>query len=82
MELPQVPAILLFNLRASKNLACPQTVFLFVDSLRVREHFLFFLPPPPRTPLRMQSINPPRVLYPYASLTISKEKTKGLSTGY
>ena len=49
MELPQVPAILLFNLRASKNLACPQPVFLFIDSLTAREHFLFF-PPPPALP--------------------------------
>ena len=46
VELPQAPAILLFNLRASKNLACPQPVFLSFDSLRAREHFLFFPPHP------------------------------------
>ena len=46
VELPQAPAILLFNLRAVENLACPQPVFLFSDSLRAREHFLFFPPPP------------------------------------
>ena len=49
VELPQAPAILLFNLRAVKNLACPQPVFLFFDSLRAREHFLFF-PTPPALP--------------------------------
>ena len=46
MELPQAPAILLFNLRAVENLASPQPVFLFSDSLSAREHFLFFPPPP------------------------------------
>ena len=56
----------------------PESKFV-LDSLRARFRTLvyFFFSPFP-TPLRLRSKNPPpRVLFPYARSTISKEKIRG-----